>query len=166
MARRAAELIHSYAHSAPEERLRLLEERLAHFPRCALTRYLAGCSGFDHGRPATAVRHMMIAHHADPHLESAALLAFAGLNWTSQPGSPLLRVVLETWEEFRRPLFDRYPLERRLLDAFADQGSTRDDLPALARRLWRLPLATLRAQLRAALDTRDVEMFPLLAATV
>ncbi len=109
---------------------------------------------------------MMLAHHAEPQLQSAALLAFAGLNWVSRRGALLLPVLLDTWEEFRRPDFDRYGRERALLDAFAaapDPGLIH--LPPLAGRLWRLPIATLRRQIREAVLSRDAAVYPLLAAT-
>lgn len=138
-----------------------LEQRLADQPRCPVARYLAGAGCFERRDPATGVRHLMVAYHAEPALESAALLVFAGLNWCSSRQTGLLPVLLETWEEFRRPAFDRYAKERFLLDAFApaeDPGP----LPPLAQRLWRLPISTLRAQLRDAVAGRDAGAYPLL----
>lgn len=107
---------------------------------------------------------MMIAHHAEPQLESAALLVFAGLNWIGRRGQMLLPVLLETWDEFRRPEFDRRPRERALLDAWTEAAPAGRELSPLARRLWRLPIHTLRAQLRQAVMTRDEALYELLAA--
>ena len=104
----------------------------------------------------------MVAHHALPQLESAALLVFAGLNWVAQRGSSLLPVLLATWEEFRRPEFDRQREERLLLDAFAQPDPGLTQVSPLARRLWRLPVQTLRAQIREAIVSRDVGLYPLL----
>lgn len=98
---------------------------------------------------------MMVAHHAEPQLESAGLLVFAGLNWVSRRSSPLLSVLLATWEEFRRPQFDRHRRERLLLDALAEPAEGLERVSELARRLWRVPIATLRRQLRAAVESRD-----------
>lgn len=106
----------------------------------------------------------MVAHHADAALQSAALLVFAGLNLTARRGAALLPVLLDTWEEFRRPQFDRFARERRLLDALAEPPPS-ETLPPMARRLWRLPLRTLRAQIRQAVLSGDVAMFPMLSAT-
>ncbi len=132
-------------------------------PHCPVTRYLLGCWHFDRGRPAIAVQQMMIAHRIEPALQSAALLAFAGLNWGHCRQRQLLPVLLETWEEFRRPEFDRFAKERRLLDAFARPDPGLDALPPLARRLWRLPLRTLRAQIEEAVVSRDAALYPQLA---
>lgn len=164
MQRRVAEWAQRYAGLSSDELCALAVQRLETEPRCAVTRYVLACACFDRGRSATAVRHLMIAHHADPHLQSAALLTFAGLNWVSRRGDQLLPVVLETWEEFRRPEFDRCPRERVLLNAFAASDPGLAQLPALAQRLWRLPIRTLRAQIRQAILTRDSGLYPLLSA--
>jgi hypothetical protein len=162
--RRFAETVRQYARCPAERLPELLAERLATEPRCPPTRYLLGCRCYNQGQPATAARHLMIAHHAEPQLQSAALLAFAGLNWVNRRGTPLLPVLLETWEEFRRPEFDRLPLERTLLDAFAVPDPGLAQLPSLARLLWRLPIPMLRAQIRDAVISRDAGLYPLLAA--
>lgn len=141
-----------------------LEARLREQPRCAAARYLAACQCFDRGRSALAVRHMMIAHHAEPDLQSAALLVFAGLNWIGRRGAMLLPVLLDTWEEFRRPEFDRYRKERILLDACSESQPGLELTPPLARQLWRLPIRTLRAQIREAVLSRDAGLYPLLSA--
>jgi hypothetical protein len=107
---------------------------------------------------------MMIAHHAEPDYESAALLVFAGLSWVSRESAPLLRVLLDTWEEFRRPAFDRYPRERVMLDALAETLPGLDSASSLAQRLWRLPIQTLRAQIRHAVASADTQKYPLLLA--
>jgi hypothetical protein len=161
---RFGELVRSFAQTSPERLSAALNERVAREPRCSVARYLLGCWCFDHGRPATAVRHLMIAHHAEPQLQSAALLAFAGLNGANRRGEPLLPVLLETWEEFRRPEFDCCPREVLLLDAWAAPDPGLERLPALARRLWRLPIQTLRAQIREAIASRDAGLYPLLSA--
>ncbi|MCK4342206.1 MAG: hypothetical protein KAY37_10850 [Phycisphaerae bacterium] len=161
---RATNMIAHYARCAPDKLPGLFAERLASEPRCAVTRYLLGCQCFDRGHSAVAVRHMMIAHHAEPCLQSAALLAFAGLNWVSRGNAALLPVLLETWEEFRRPEFDRYRLERRLLDAFSEPDPGLEHVAPLARRLWRLPIRTLQAQIRAAIRSRDAVLYPQLTA--
>jgi hypothetical protein len=147
------------------ERAALLASRLRQRPRCATTRYLAGCTCFDEGFPALAVRHMMIAHHAEPNLQSAALLVFTGLNAIARRGDSLLPIVVDTWEEYGRRPFDVTPRERFLFDALAapDPGLGSD---VLARRLWRMPLETLREQLQAALQTRDAGLYPRLTAAL
>lgn len=162
--RRLVDLAQGYARTPAEKLAALLEERLAAESRCPVTSYLLGCQCFDRGRVATGVRHMMVAHHAEPQLQSAALLAFAGLNWVSRRGAALLPVLLETWEEFRRPEFDRLEKERALLDVFARAAPELAQLPPLAGRLWRLPIQTLRTQIGAAVLTRDTGLYPLLAA--
>ena len=142
-----------------------LRRRLETEPRCPVTRYLLACHCFDRGRRAQAVRHMMIAHHAEPALESAALLVFSGLNWINRPATELLPVLLDTWEEFRRPEFDRHHQERRLLDAFAQLRDELNGVSSLARRLWRLPIRTLRSQIREAVRSPNAGLYPLLLAT-
>lgn len=129
----------------PADALPALAQRLREQPRCAATRFLAGCACFDAGAAAHAVRHMMVAYHADPQLEAASLLVFCGLYRVSRPGVPWLRVVLDTWQEFRRPEFDRRPTERALLDAFPAPrpGPT----AGIEARLYRLPMRGLRGQL-------------------
>ncbi|MGD8450629.1 MAG: hypothetical protein PVJ57_02325 [Phycisphaerae bacterium] len=164
--RRLASTISLYARCAPERLAERLAAGLADNPRCAVTRYLLACQCFDRGRSAQAVRHMMVAHHAQPQFESAALLVFAGLNWIPRRGSALLPVLLETWEEFRRPEFDRLRLERTLLDAFAEPQPGLQQVSPLARALWRLPIQTLRAQIREAILSRDADLCRLLTATV
>ena len=156
-------LTEQYARTPAERLGAVLEQQLVTEPRCPVTRYLLGCLCFDRGRPATAVRHMMVAHHAEPQFQSAALLAFAGLNCVGRRGAALLPVLLDTWEEFRRPEFDRLPRERLLLDAFAEPDPGLAQMPPLARRLWRLPVRTLRAQIRTAIVSRDAGLYPLLA---
>lgn len=134
-------------------------------PRCPVTHYLLACHHFERGRCAQAVRHMMIAHHAEPALESAALLVFSGLNWVNRPATELLPVLLDTWEEFRRPEFDRCGAERQLLDAFSEPRTDFNGMSPLARRLWRLPIRALRAQIRAAVRSPNTGEYPLLLAT-
>jgi hypothetical protein len=104
----------------------------------------------------------MIAYRIYPAFESAAFLVFAGLNWLGQRDSSLLAILLETWEEFRRPRFDRHPDERALLDALSEPDPGLTSRCMLAGRLWRLPIGTLRAQLRAALTLPQAELHPLL----
>ncbi len=142
----------------------LLETEAAARPACPIVRYLSGCLCLDRGRVALGVRHFMTAHHAEPRLQSAALLAFAGLNGVERRGAPLLPVLLDTWDEFRRPEFDRTWCERTLLDAFAEPDPGLVHVAPLARRLWRLPIRTLRAQIREAIVSRDAGLYPLLTA--
>lgn len=142
-----------------------LPRRLQTHPRCAATRYMAGCLDFDAQRPASAVRHMMIAQHAEPQLKSAALLVFAGMNWIGRREVRFLAVLLDTWEEFRRPEFDVHPREQSLLDRFDERPGLPADAPRLARKLWRLPIQGLREQLRLAVATRDVQLCSILAAS-
>jgi hypothetical protein len=164
--RRLSEFVAAQAQRPPREFIEWLDRRLEAEPRCPITHYLLGCHGFDRGRPAPAVRHMMIAHHAEPALESAALLVFAGLNWVSRRTVALLPVLLDTWEEFRRPEFDRRRAERRLLDAFARPQDGLNGVSPLARRLWRLPIGTLRAQIRDAVLSPMATQYSLLLAPV
>jgi hypothetical protein len=162
--RRFDDLVKRYAQTSPEQLPALLQQRLAAEPRCPVAHYLLGCQCLDRGRPAQGVRHLMLAYHAEPRLQSAALLVFAGLNWISRRGTPLLPVLVETWEEFRRPDFDRFPYERRLLDALAEPDPGLERVGVLAGRLWRLPVRTLRAELRQLLLTQDAESYRLLLA--
>jgi hypothetical protein len=164
--RRMTDLLRTFARCSPDELAALGQQRLLEEPRCPVARYILGCQCFDRGRSATGVRHLMIAHHAEPQLQSAALLAFAGLNWVSRRGARLLPVLLETWEEFRRPEFDRHRRERMLLDAFAEPDPGLGNLAPLARRLWRLPIQTLRAQIREVILSRDAALYPQLSAPV
>jgi hypothetical protein len=127
-----------------------LAEGLAADPRCPVTRYLLGCQAFDQDRPATGTRHLMIAYHAEPDLQSAALLVFTGLVWGDEPDAPLLTVLERTYELFRRPPFDETPTERLLLDAFPPGPALRAALPEALCRFSRLPLASLRGQLATA----------------
>ncbi|MFO0839715.1 MAG: hypothetical protein U1D55_14465 [Phycisphaerae bacterium] len=161
---RLRQAIREFAHAQPDARAALLPQRLAAWPACPVTHYLLGCQQLDRGRVAHGVRHMMMAHRFEPQFESAALLVFSGLEWIGRRGENLLPVLLATWEEFRRPEFDRRPLERFLLDAFAEPDANLTAAPALARRIWRLPIATLRYQIREALEQRDAARFPLLLA--
>jgi hypothetical protein len=133
-------------------------------PRCGVGRYLLGCELLDQGQTATAVRQMMVAHHVEPALESAALLVFAGLDCVSRSGTLLLPALLDTWEEFRRPEFDRARFERALLDAFDEPLTGVAGISPLALRLWRLPIRTLRAQIRAAVLSQDAAHYPMLLA--
>jgi hypothetical protein len=162
--RKLAELASQFARIPAERLPAMLAERLAREPRCPVARYVLGCLCFDRGRSATGVQHLMIAHHAEPQLQSAALLAFAGMSWIGRRGEVLLPVLVETWEEFRRPEFDRLPRERRLLDAFAAPDPGLAAVPTLARRLWRLPIVTLRAQIGQAVLSRDAGLYSLLTA--
>ena len=145
-----------------ERRADTCRTRLADHPRCAISRYVLACHEFDHGRPATAVRHMMVAHHAEPALASAALLVFAGLSQIETPERPLLDVLVRTWDEFRRPQFDQSARERRLLDCFARPAAELGRASPLAASLWRLPLETVRSQLRELSATSDAADAPLL----
>lgn len=117
-----------------------------------MARYLVGCSDLDAGRPANGVRHLMVAYHVLPELQSASLLVFAGLNWISRPGSPLIEVLLDVWAEFRQPDFDRTRVERTLLDVLEAPLENAVVGSALARKLWRLPVSTLRNQLRSSAE--------------
>lgn len=158
------EAIARYAGCPRDELVARLTEVLATDPRCPVTRYLLGCACFERGRPATAVRHMMVAHHAEPDFESAALLVFAGMNLVARRGEPLLPVLLATWEEFRRPEFDRCPRERLLLDAFAEPADGIELVSPLSQRLWRIPIQTLRAQMRQCVASREAGLYSQLMA--
>lgn len=149
----------------PDELGRAIDERLRQEPSCAVARYLSGCREFDRGRVASGVREMMIAQHADAGLESAALLVFSGLAAGSRGKVPLLAVLLETWDEFRRPSFDRTRSERSLLDLLAEPAEFSVGSSSLAGRLWRLPILTLRNQIRDAVGSQG-ESYPLLSAAV
>jgi hypothetical protein len=138
----------SYAAVTGELRAAAVNTALKDSPRCAVTRFLAGCEAFDAESPAIAVRHMMVAHHSQPQLQAAALLVFAGLSRVQHTDQPLLSTLLETWEEFRRPAFDQTPAEQALLDCFTEPEPMWDNVSSLARRLWRLPIRTLREQIR------------------
>jgi len=162
--RRLARLIDEFAGRTADQLAVQLQARLQGDPTCPVARYLLACQSFDRGRSALAVRHLMVAHHAEPRLESAALLVFAGLNWIGRRGEALLPVLLDTWEEFRRPEFDRYRAERLLLDAFTAPDPGLALVSPLARRLWRLPIHTLRAQIHQAVMSRDTALYPLLMA--
>ena len=141
-----------------------LRRRVHASPRCGVGRYLLACELLDEGLPAAAVRQLMVAHHVAPALESAALLVFAGLNCVSRGGALLLPSLLDTWEEFRRPEFDRTRLEQTLLNAFDEPVTGLSGLSPLARRLWRLPIRTLRVQIRAALTSEGPAHYPMLLA--
>ncbi|MFQ5807340.1 MAG: hypothetical protein ACE5I3_12910 [Phycisphaerae bacterium] len=158
------EIVAAHTQRSATEVVAWLEHRLKSEPRCPVTRYLLACHCFDRRRCAQAVQHMMTAHHAEPAFESAALLVFAGLNWASQRKAACLPVLLDTWEEFRRPEFDRHRKERRLLDAFAKPREELNGVSPLARRLWRLPIRTLRAQIREAVLSPNAGQYPLLLA--
>ncbi len=148
-----------------DARAEWLHRRLAAAPRCPVGRYVRGCLHFDRGRIALGVRDLMIAYHAEPQYESAALLVFAGLSLGGRPG-PLLPALLSAWEEFRRPEFDRRARERLLLDAFDEPLAGGERLSPLARRLWRLPIPRLRAELRSVADSTAGVPSPLLLATM
>ncbi len=162
---RLREIVQRYARSGPDQLTVLLEKGLAADPHCPVTRYLLGCQCFDRGRMATGVRHFMAAHHIEPDFQSAALLVFAGLNWVTRRHQPLLPVLLDTWDEFRRPTFDERAKERLLLDAFSEPPPDLLHGPELARRLWRLPIRVLRSQIRAAVGSQDTRLYPLLCAS-
>ncbi len=163
--RRLKTILNDLTGTAAGDLAERLEARYAVDRHCPITRFLLGCECFDRGRSATGVEHMMMAHRLEPELQSAALLVFAGLNWVSRRGERLLPVLLETWEEFRRPEFDCTRTERAVLDAFAEADPGLDLVSPLARRLWRLPIRTLRAQIREAIVSRDAGLYPLLTAT-
>lgn len=158
--------VQRYAQIADGRLAELVSAEVSARPYCPVARYLLACHCLDQGQAALAVRHLMVAHHAEPRLESAALLVFAGLNWVSQRGAALLPVLLATWEEFRRPQFDRTWPERLLLDAFAAPEPDLGQAPLLARRLWRLPVRTLRDQIRQAMSSPATAVYPLLAVPV
>jgi len=163
--RQTEQWIDRYAGCPPERLAAMMQDRLREQPRCPVTRFLLGCQCFDRGRSAEAVRHLMIAHHAEPGFKSAALLVFAGLNWVSRKNAALLPVLVETWEEFRRPTFGEDPIERRLLDAFAEPDPGLNLVAPLARGLWRLPIRTLQSQIREAILSQDAALYPQLTAT-
>ncbi len=125
---------------------------VAQSPRSAERRYLLGCAHWDAQLIASGARCFMWAYRLEPRLQSAALLAFAGLAWSARPADPLLAVLRDTWEEFRRPTFDVQPIERRLFDAHREPAPDFRDAQ-FERRLFRLPLRSLREQLRAEFPT-------------
>lgn len=148
-----------------EARVEWLDRRLTDTPRCPVARYMRGCLRFDRNRIGLGVRDLMIAFHAEPEFESAALLVFAGLSVGGR-GAPLLPALLSAWEEFRRPEFDRRARERMLLDAFDEPLEGGRRWSPLARRLWRLPILRVRAELRSAADSTAGVPSPLLLATM
>lgn len=143
--------------------IRALRQRLAQQPRCPVARYVMACDLLDRSEPAPAARHLMIAYHAEPRFASAALLAFASLAWVSRPASQLLHVLLDTWAEFHRPVFDQTRAETAFLDAFREPEPPALSGDLFARRLWRLPIRSLRAQVADAVAARIAEFWPILS---
>lgn len=148
-------IVRKYRDAADEQRAALLADRLATQPRCGVTRYLAGCAEFDRRRFGVAVRHMMVARHAEPQFDSAALLVFAGLSWIDRPADPPLTVLHDTWIEFRRPAFNESRRERLLLSLLAEpEAIAPASLPADLRRFVVLPIGFLRHEFaRVAAET-------------
>lgn len=140
-----------------------LTRLLADDGEAPVTRFLLGCAWLDEGRPASAAQCMMIAHHQEPRLQSAALLAFAGLLWCSRPEDGLLSVVVDAWLEFHQPEFDVTPAERRLLDQCSSPGWAARGASVLAGRLRRLPVERLRRELDQAFVLREERFAPLYA---
>lgn len=157
-----SQLVRTFAQQPPAERAASLRKRLQHHAACPVASYLMACHCIDQGRMATGVRHFMVAHHSEPQLQSAAVLVFAGLAWSLRQNEELLPVLLDTWEEFRRPHFDQLPRERLLLDAFDEAEPGLDAVSPLARGLWRLPIKTLRSQIRLVVASGDRARYPLL----
>ncbi len=151
--RRIRAWAHQYAAVAATDRLARANRRLQDDPRCAVSRYVAGCACFDRDSAATGVRHFMIAHHAEHRFHSAALLAFAGLNWIARPHDPLLDVLLATCDEYPRLIWDHDPLERLLLDAFTQDAPARTAQAPRLKQLARLPISNLRKQIAAQRTT-------------
>lgn len=136
---------------SPAERTVRLQARIESHAQCPVARYLLGCEEFDAGRPATAVRHWMIAYHASWQLESAAFLVFAGLKLSSPGAPPLLQTLVSTWQEYRRPRWGRYRLERAVFAAFppprlrGPKARSHADLPkTLEAQLRPIPLQAVR----------------------
>ncbi len=141
-------LLQRYRSLSREELAQAIEVRLFEQPRCAASRYLAGCLAFDDGRRAIAVRHWMIAQHAEPQFQSAALLVFTGLNAIARPADSVWSLLRSTYAEFREPTFGERPKEQLLFAAFEEPPPPAVSSDPQTAHFWRLPLHSLRAELR------------------
>ncbi len=126
-----------------------LRSRLEQQPHCAVSRYLLALRHYERGDWALGVQEFMRALHDCAALESATLLVFSGLRLVDEPGS-LAAALAASWVEFRRPAFDRSLVERTLFDRLEAPRPAALPAGALAARLWRIPLATLRVELSTA----------------
>lgn len=161
--RRWQRAIAEYLAMPAGQRAAPLERVLADEGEAPVTRFLLGCAWLDEGRPATAAQCMMIAHHQEPRLQGAALLAFTSLLWCSRREDGLLSVAVDAWLEFHQPEFDCTPAERRLFDQLAAPGALPPGASVLAGRLRRLPVERLRRELDQAFVLRSERFAPLYA---
>lgn len=124
----------------PIERLTAFERRAADAPNCAENWFLLAIAQLSTGDVRRAAQYFGKAYHADPSLESAALMTFACLKAAANlRNASLPQLMTITWNEMRKPPLGRLPRERRLLEAWAASlGAVPPEMPCTADDLARL----------------------------
>lgn len=123
-------------------------------PPAAEAWYVFGCALLNAQRPEEATRAFQLACHAHPGLESATLLAFTCLKTRASDMPELLRLLVETHGEIGSPPLRCGRWERCLLDGLHTPHPSGERLSDLARALMSLPIACLREQMGAAMESQ------------
>jgi hypothetical protein len=148
----------------PGERVKRLEQWLSGEARSGPERaaglVMLGCAWLDRGRPALAARPFQVAYHAEPDYVSALVLAFACVKPGGDTSEGMLRKLLETWHEVRRPSMGTSRWERALLAGFRGSNGLGEG-SRLAAAIGSLPSDVLTGQLREALAARPEWAWPL-----
>jgi hypothetical protein len=125
--------------------------------------YALGCALLDARNPEEATRAFQLACHAHPGLESAVLLAFACLRIRGADMPRMLPILLETYEETKRPAIPGSAWERVLLRELRAPDADRCGASPPAQSLGLLPIDCLRKQIADAVADRPAWAGPLLA---
>ena len=125
--------------------------------------YALGCAWLNARNPEAATRAFQLACHAHPGLDSAVLLAFACLRMRGPDMPRLLPILLETYEEIRRPSIPGSAWERLFLRELGAPGADPPGLAPLARALRMIPVECIGQQMADAVARRPAWAAPLLA---
>lgn len=98
--------------------------------------YLRGCLAMRAGCMRDAARAFGMAHHADCHLQTAALLTFAGLKSADGAENDFLMQLVQTWHEMKRPDVDREVEDNMVVEGLLAADPVGDGFSPLGRLAW------------------------------
>jgi hypothetical protein len=114
--------------------------------------YLRGCRAVREGQMREAARYFGMAHHADWHIQTAALLTFSTLKATEGPETDLFDHLVKTWHEIKEPEILKENEDRLLIESLSANDPAPDRVSPLGRLAW---VISGSAQRRRLLDLID-----------
>lgn len=113
--------------------------------------YLRGCRAVRDGQMREAARYFGMAHHADWHIQTAALLTFSTLKASEGPESDLIDHMVKTWHEIREPEILKEREDRLLIESLTAKDPAPGRASSLGRLAWVIGGSAHRRRLESLL---------------